>query len=101
MADSGTCENCPTGAECAEGATLSTLVIAKEYYRFRLDSDTLYKCPSGKAAACPGSMALNGTESAGQALCGEWYEGVLCTKCRYFYTNNSNLTKFLTLELSG
>ena len=54
----------------------------KEYYRFELDSETLYKCPWGKAA-CPGGAALNGTESAGQALCGEAYEGVLCSKCRY------------------
>ena len=63
------------------GTKLETLALEPGYYRFELNSEELYECPLGEAA-CPGSAALNGTESAGEALCGEDYEGMLCSKCR-------------------
>ena len=62
------------------------------YYRFELTSDTLYDCELEEAAAagrqpgsaakvaCPGST--HGNASAGEALCGDAHEGVLCSRCK-------------------
>ena len=70
MADDGTCESCPIGAECAEGTTLSTLAIVKDYYRLALSSTQVYECGTGN---CIGGV--------GNATCREGSGGVLCAVC--------------------
>ena len=85
--DDGTCESCPIGAECAEGTTLSTLVIEPSHYRFDNTSKKVYECPKAGEHACKGG------KGAAEQLCATGYTSALCSRCESnFYRREADDT---------
>ena len=73
----GICTSCleefGEGAICAEGTTLSTLVIKPGFFRTTPDSKKVYTCTLDEVA-CPGG------NQTGNKLCADGYEGPLCNR---------------------
>ena len=80
MADDGTCESCPIGAECdADGTTLATLKIEPNHYRFDNTSKKVYECPKAGEHACKGG------KGAAEQLCANGYTAALCSRCAPYH----------------
>jgi len=83
----GECEACPEGTICPEyGHEVEDWVVEPGYWRAANSSLNVYECQENPAdnwkSSCVGSL---GNISGKYSLCGEGYDGPLCSKCDFDY----------------
>ena len=73
------CLACPRGTDCSRyGCSLNALPLRKGFYRFKLDSSAVHRCPYRKTCS--------GGNKTGDQMCSMGAEGPLCGICSKKYT---------------